>query len=336
MSVHTLEAFEARSAPKITSTPIVKKINLNEEEPTFPELEFPYGWRYVTQTFENGETTIKQIPLTDSDILDPQLGDQMPQRPRHAQCSIDLYNMLEVHYHENPNVGVYYDYKMKWGIAGLSEPAPDVAIIPNVKDKNADHIGSFDVKKEGTLPCLVIEIMSPDYPHDDTKKVHIYEQAGVKEYLIINPHSEQATPYYEIWGYRLQKGQYKRIKPNTDGEIFSQTTQLWFGVEDDKSRLKLKDAVTDQRLLTAKEAQAALLEAETQTQQEQAARLEAETKAQAEVMARLEAETKAQAEVMARLKEQSARLEAEKQAQSEAKKRAELEKRLRELEARLN
>ena len=60
----------------------------------FPKIrynqEFPYGWRYVTETLPNGDETYHQIPLTASDILDPQLGDVMPQNSKHYRTNVDL------------------------------------------------------------------------------------------------------------------------------------------------------------------------------------------------------------------------------------------------------
>jgi len=299
--------------------------------------QFPYGWRYKTKTLPNGEQIDYEEPLTAADFLDPQLGDCMIQRDKHLRSNTNLFTVFDNRYANDPSVGVFSDLKMVWGIPGLKEPAPDVAVVFNLQnqDEEADR-PTFDVKKEGTRPCLVIEIMSPNYPGDDTLKVDIYQQAGIPEYIIINPHSDKARPFYEVWGYRLVSGQYKPIKPDKQGRLLSQTTNVWFSVHDKGRRLRLRDAGTGKWLLNARETEAALftetkarLEAEERALVEARARLEAEKKVLALASARLEAEQKAQAEAKARLEAETQVLEKEAQVHA-------LKKRLQELESQPN
>jgi colicin import membrane protein len=321
--------LHARSAPSQTIIP--------------PKAEdkFPYGWRYKKKTLPTGEEIDYEEPLTAADFLDPQLGDCMIQRDKHLRSNINLFTAFDNHYANDPSVGVFSDLKMVWGIPGLKEPAPDLAVVPNLKNQDEDtDRPTFDVNKEGTRPCLVVEIMSPGYPGDDTKKVKIYEQARIQEYIIINPHSDKARPFYEIWGYRLKAGQYKLITPDKQGRLLSRTTKVLFSVHDKGRRLRLKDARTGKWLLNARETDVALL-TETKARQKAEDRALAEAKARIEVeAARIEAEKQAQAEAKARLeaekKAEATRIEAEKQAQAEAKARLEAEQKAQaEAKARL-
>ncbi len=349
MPVSTVYARSAQQKP-ISPPPSIDK--------------FPYGWRLKTKTLPSGDKIDYEVPLTIDDLLEPQLGDCMIQRDRHLRSNTNLFTVFDNRYANDPSVGVFSDLKMVWGIPGLKEPAPDVAVVPNLQnqDEEADR-PTFKVLQEGTRPGLVIEVMSPGYPGDDTEKVDIYEQAGVQEYFIINPHSEKVIPYYEIRGYQLVGGKYKLITPDKQGRLLSQTTGVWFGVYQKGRRLKLRDAHTGKWLLNARETEAALL-TETKARQkaeeralaeaaariaeaaariaEAAARLEAEKRAQAEAKARLEAEERAQAEAKARLEaeeraqaEAEARLEAEKRAQAEAAARLETEAQIQALKKRL-
>ena len=227
----------------------------------------------MTETLPNGDETYHQIPLTASDILDPQLGDVMPQNSKHFRTNVDLFDIFELHYLNDPTVGVFGDLKMMWRIPGLQEPAPDVAIIPNIENKEASR-SSFDVVKEGTRPCVVIEVISPKYPGDDTKKVKIYEKAGVEEYILINPHSDAEQPYYELWGYRRGKGgKYRPIKLDKKGRLLSKTTQIHFSVDNENDELILTD-VTGKQLLTAEKTEEARAQAKAEAQAEAQARLE--------------------------------------------------------------
>ena len=47
----------------------------------------------------------------------------MPQRPIHAQCSIDIFNMLQNRYRDNAKMGVYFDCKIIWDIPSLGRPS---------------------------------------------------------------------------------------------------------------------------------------------------------------------------------------------------------------------
>ena len=233
------------------------------QHPVTDDDPFRYGWRTVVETGPAGEIIYRDIPLTQADFLDPQTGDQMNQGNKHYHLAISLYHRFYQYSRQQPTVGVFGDIKMRWGIPGLKEPAPDLAIIPNLKDKDA-HRRSFNVLNEGTRPCLVVEIMSPDYPGDDTAKVEIYQRAGVAEYIIINPHFEAETMPFELQGYRLVEGQYHPIAADAQGRLLSETTGLWFGLGETGRDIVLTEAATGERLLTVEEEAAARRAAEAE------------------------------------------------------------------------
>jgi len=328
MSVST---HEASSAPG----PILSK----------PKKEsFPYGWRDVVKQTPSGELIYEQVPLTAEDFLNPQLGDRMVQNSQYLDSRTDLYNFFKTRYDKDPTTRVFAELKMIWGIPDLKEPAPDVAIVKNIKNKDATR-SNFNVVNEGTRPCLVIEIISPDYPGDGTDKVKIYEQAGIEEYIIIHPHSEK--PFYEFKGYRLIRGQYQRIKPEKAGRLVSQSTQVLFGVY--RQSLRIKDTKTDRWLLTAQESEQKRLKAEKHLKKmifarrkETLARLEAEALAQAQTLARQKSEVMAQTEIFALQKTEAfahadffARQQQTLLRQDAEKRLKEAEKEIRTLEKRL-
>jgi Uma2 family endonuclease len=231
------------------------KIFLSDEE------KFPYGWRYKAKTTPDGQTIYHRSPLAITDFLDPQVGDQMIQRRRHAQISIDIYNMLDNRYLNDKTVGVFFDLKVVWDLPNLKEPAPDVMVVPHLKNKEADR-SRFDVAQEGTRPSLIVEVMSPHYPGDDTLKVEIYEQAGIAEYIIVNPYTGQNLDECHLSGYRLIESKYQPILPDAQGQLLSETIGVWFGVDEKLWEVILTDAATGERLLTARETQKALKQAE--------------------------------------------------------------------------
>lgn len=217
---------------------------------------FRYGWRLKRVRLPNGEEDVVEVPLTLEDLLDPQLGDQVTQGGPHYTVALLLGMLLRSHFEDREDIFVAGDMKMLWGIPGLQEPAPDLAVIPGVRDKReAANQSSFDVTREGTRPCLILEVASPKDAevrrNDYEKKVPIYERARIPEYLIAEPPSS-ATRNRLLWtGYRLgSNGRYQRIEPDGQGRILSETTQLLFGAAEDRQTPQVFDARTGQRLLT--------------------------------------------------------------------------------------
>jgi Uma2 family endonuclease len=222
---------------------------------------FFYGSRWVSVHLPNGEVVQRQIPLTPDDLLDPELGDEVTQSDQHFNMMMCLVDLLRRHFAEREDVYVIGDLKMLWRIPGLPGPAPDVAVIPNVR--GTENRDSFDVEREETRPWLVIEVVSSrdakTRRNDYEKKVPIYERAGIPEYLILDPPTRFTQDRLLLTGYRLgADGRYRRIDPDGRGVLLSETTGLLFGVAEDSRTLVVTDAETGERLLTAAEIAAQL------------------------------------------------------------------------------
>ncbi len=263
--------------------------------PSFEEDEFPHGWRRITETLPDGSVRYHDIPLSPEDFLNPEYGDQMPQGFEHSIQAVDIYNKLRKHYHGSPGVKVLFDTKIRWGIPDLKEPFPDIAVIPDVGDMEIIE-GSFDVVKHRTRPCLIIEVMSPNYAGDDTDKVEIYEQAGIREYIILDHHPEDRSLSFELTGYRLVQGEYRDIIPGPDRMLLSETTGIRFGIGPGGREIILADAVTGEELLSDEQEYQARLEAENRVKQKAFARLEAEERAETETSRADQAEERAETE----------------------------------------
>jgi hypothetical protein len=173
-------------------------------------------------------------------------------------------------------------------------------VIRGVRDKEANR-ESFDVVQEGVVPCLVVEVVSSKTAAhrraDYEDKAEIYEQAGVSEYVLVDPQFHLKAPRLRITGHRLDaSGRHQAIEPDRRGRLLSETTGLWFMVSPDGQRLWLVDVETGERLLTAREI-------EDRAEQEAAARRRAEDLAD-----RAEGLAERQAAELARLREEIARL----------------------------
>ncbi len=225
-------------------------------------------------------------------------------------------------YEDDPTVAVYSDCQMIWGIEGLSNPAPDVSVIPFVNDPDKPRT-SFDVIAEGTRPWFVLEIVSPNYWKEDLKdKVAIYQQAKVQEYFFIDSGlrgRKNEKVQYKVKGYRLQRWQqYAEIEPDERGFLYSSVNDVWIGSNETQDEIIVYDRQTGKRILPDNERASA----------------EAEARAEAERQA-AEAKKRAEAEAQARLKAEQEAVEAKQRAEAEAQARVKAEERASDMAAEL-
>lgn len=205
---------------------------------------FYYGKRMVVHFDPQGQPHWEEHPLTQHDFLNPREGDRFVEGPQHEQDRHAARRLLQQHYQNDPTTAVLSNLKMAWGIPRLPEPCPDIIVIPNLQDKQRPR-RIFDVSKEQTRPCLIVEIISPRYRHLDLHdKLAIYARAGIPDYFIIDaqlPELDTDTPAtYLILGYQLTDGHYLPIAPDERGRLFSPTTNLWFGSTPSRTRFTIQ------------------------------------------------------------------------------------------------
>lgn len=299
---------------------------------------FFYGSRWISVRLPDGRLVDQEIPLTPDDLLDPQPGDQVTQSDKHFELVTWLFRLLKGHFDSREDIKVVGDLKMIWGIPKLRKPSPDVAVIPKIRDKHKER-ESFDVQREGTRPCLIIEVVSSKDAetrrNDYERKVEIYERAGIPEYLICDPPTRFTRGLLLLTGYRLgMDGRYRLIDPDELGFFHSETTDLLFGIAEDRSTLLVIDAKTGERLLLADKE--ATQEAEERAREaEERAHKEAQARKMAEERVRREAEARKAAEQQAR-REAEARKASEERAQSEIEARETMAAELARLRAELD
>ncbi len=297
----------------------LRQMPVDWESPEAAELDpFRYGWRPRHVRLPNGELDEQRTPLTLEDLLDPQLGDVVTQSEPHFGLMIALAELLRRHYESRDDIYVAGDMKMLWGIPGIPEPSPDIAVIFGVR-KKSDPRTSFRCKREGTRPSLIIELVSSidsgTRANDYEKKVRIYQRAGIPEYFIFDPPTPVTEERLLLTGYRLDvAGRYREVDPDPQGRLYSVTTDLLFGVAENGRSPEVIEAATGRTISTPGQLDKARQTAEANAQA-------AEAKAQA-------AEEKVQAA------EEKARVAEEKVQAVEEKVQAVEEKVFREREAR--
>lgn len=276
----------------------LRQMPVDWESPEAAELDpFRYGWRPKYVRLPNGELDEQRTPLTLEDLLDPQLGDVVTQSDTHLGLMVVLVELLRRHYESREDVFIAGDLKMLWGIPGIPEPSPDIAVIFGVRKKHDSRRRSFRCKREGTRPSLIIELVSSidsgTRNNDYEKKVGIYQRVGIPEYFIFDPPSEVTEERLWLTGYRLDAaGRYREVNPDPQGRLFSVTTNLLFGVAEDGGSPIVIDVATGETIPTPGQLDKARQAAEEKARAAEARTLAAEERArtaEAEI-ARLRAE----------------------------------------------
>jgi Uma2 family endonuclease len=206
----------------------------------------------------DGSFELVERPVTLEDYLDPQLEDKLIQGNPHALVRRTLADVLYRHFLPDGDVFVLEDVKVLFG-PGFPAPGPDVSVIRGARDRDPDF-DSFDTVKQGALPCLLIEVISPSDARvrrmDEVDKKALYERIGIPEYLLVDLPRRATGHRFRIRGYRLGTGRrYQPIEPDGEGRFLSETAGLRFGVSQDGQWFEVFVAATGERLLTSWEAE---------------------------------------------------------------------------------
>lgn len=265
----------------------------------------------------NGQFEMEEIPVTRELFLDPPLEGKILQGEGHNDTIYDLQSLIREHFRfKKRKALVLSDVKHFFGIPGFA-PSPDVSVVFGFRPRSGplEKPGSFDVEQEGVRPSLIIEVVSPKDPKlrrmDREDKVKGYQQAGIPEYVLVEPPQPETNYRFEVLGYRLNsRRRYLPIKKDEQGRVLSETTGLLFAVSSDGDRVLVFDAETGEELLPGSVEKEGRIAAEERAERE-AARAEQATQARiaAEKQAKAAADARKTAEAeLARIREELERL----------------------------
>lgn len=250
-----------------------------------PELDrFRYGWRYVRQSGPDGKERYVQVPLTQEDVLHPQEDDFIVQNDEHRRDCRYLEVILDAHLTDHPDLYVFHDHRIDWGVEGIRAHGPDFAVIAGVPVDWDGHRGTFFLAEFGAKPVLVIEVTSPSTRETDLDdKVDEYYQAGVPFYAIVDRLSSTGQP--RVLAYRATEQGYVRLRPDAESWMELEPIGLWLAFEEGRliARDRQGQRLRDYREVTREmqETDLRAREALTQLQVEARARQEAEARAKA-------------------------------------------------------
>jgi Uma2 family endonuclease len=276
------------------------------QPPTEPPADDPfrYGWRYVSVPTPDGGTELEQVPLTLEDVLHPQEGDVIPERPVHQ---LERGYFADIARSRPLGPPLYYvttDCLVAWGKKGLRPHAPDVALFVGLRREPDLKAGTFRLAEYGGRCVLVLEVVSPDTRHNDVvRKMDHYFRAGVPLYILID--QERDDRPRTLRGYRRGSKGYRPIRM-VDGKLRLREVGLLLWMRDD--RLVCADLETGKELGDYVRIARQLDEADQLiAEQKQALEESEERRREAEAQARAEAEARRAAEERARSAEERIR-----------------------------
>jgi colicin import membrane protein len=250
---------------------------------------FRYGWRYVRQPGPDGNMVPIQVPLQQEDVLHPQEDDFIVQNDDHRRDCRYLETILDAQLANQPDLYVFHDHRIDWGVEGVRAHGPDFAVIAGVPADWDRRRGTFSLAEFAARPLLVIEVTSPSTREVDLdQKVDEYFRAGIPFYAIVDRLSP-AGGQPRLLAYRDAERGYVRLRPDAEGWLELEPIGLWLAFEE--GRLVGRDG-HGRRLRDYREVMREMQEADIRAHEALAqARTEAQARQQAEERIRqLEAE----------------------------------------------
>lgn len=182
--------------------------------PTFQTRDArPTGQRVSYAEFLEGDHGIVHAEWVDGEIIE-----MAPIGEAHDRLDVFLIRTFSEYLDEYPLGEIRHDpFNMKTG-PGLPGRSPDLLFVgkKNLKRLKKTHLqGPAD---------LAIEIISPgSRAIDRGDKYYEYEQGGVGEYWLLDPHRKRAE-FYQL----DKRGQYQLASPDAEGKYHSRALKgLW-------------------------------------------------------------------------------------------------------------
>jgi Uma2 family endonuclease len=206
---------------------------------------FRYGWRFVPRVLPDGRTELERVPLTLEDVLHPKEGDVIPERTLHEKERAYLAGVFRSRPPAEPVVHVTFDCLIDWGVEGLRDTSPDVAVFAGLREGPDLDAGTFHLLPSGGRCLLTVELVSPDTRENDVvRKVEEYYQAGVPLYLIVDQEREGGPRRLIV--YRSGPQRFEEVPLDEHGRFRLAAFQLWVSVRE--GRVVCHDVETGREL----------------------------------------------------------------------------------------
>lgn len=222
---------------------------------------------------------LKPLRVTDEIQYPESDGQPMGETAFHILVMMYLLNALRYYFREANDVYVASNMLMYY-----EKDEINVFVVPDVfvtKNTSTDDRRVWRIWQDG-VPAIIFEITSRSTRLQDlATKRGLYELLGVQEYILFDPLDEYLEP--QLQGFRLQQGEYHRIPPEPNGQLFSAELSLFLRPEGkllrvaDPSTQKAIPTLTESMQLAEQEMKRADTEARrAESEGERAARAEQE------------------------------------------------------------
>jgi colicin import membrane protein len=297
----------------------------NPPTPVTSASGFLYGWRYVRRQQPDGEIELEQVALTLEDVLHPQEGDVIPERPVHEIDRRYIASVLQSRPLGEPITHLTSDCLIDWGIPGLRNHSPDIAVFEELREPPDLNAGTFHLAEYGGRCVLAIEVVSPHTRVNDViHKLAQYHRARVSLYVIIDQEREDGPR--TLQGHRHTPAGYVPLPLDAQGRLPLDPLGLFLCLRD--GRAVCQDAVSGKELGDYTQITRELEEADRQVER---------LKQDIETSVLQSREDRLAREAMERREKDhmQARDAAEQEARAQTQAREAAEARIRELEAAL-
>jgi Uma2 family endonuclease len=196
-----------------------------------PEQEFPYGWRYVQQIQPDGSETLERVALSLEDVLHPREGDVIPETPVHESDCRYLADVFDTRPVIPPVALVTHDQLTDWGVPGIRNHSPDVAVFVGLIRRPDPRVGLLDLVALGGRCEMAVEVVSPSTRNNDVvAKFEHYHRIGIPVYIIIDQEKEGGPR--KLRAFRRKPDRYVPIESDDQDRIDVPLLGLMLGMRD--------------------------------------------------------------------------------------------------------
>lgn len=198
----------------------------------------------AARTTRHGKSVPREIDYPSTEGL------PLAESSLHIRVILDILARLLFHYRKQKKVFIGVNQYLYYREGDpKARRAPDIMIVKGlapIKNRTSYFMWRYKI-----IPSCIIEVTSPGTAQEDfgPKKL-LYQQLGIREYLIYDLLKEYLTP--SLVGFRLQGGVYKPISPDPKGGLVSE--ELGLRLVPEEEDLGLWVVKTGKRLLIPAEA----------------------------------------------------------------------------------
>jgi Uma2 family endonuclease len=151
-----------------------------QSEQTFTQAEF---WEWVQER--------PRWDLNRYELLRGRIVVSPPARPRHGASDVRLAACFENFVHVQ-GMGRVFDCTVGYELPSGDTLQPDVSFVSRQRLASAPARSPNQAMR--AVPDLIVEVLSPSTRHRDLgEKRRSYEESGVREYWIVDPHAQSIT-----------------------------------------------------------------------------------------------------------------------------------------------